>query len=220
MKTIPYLILAIITTIFMSCRHEHGPDTHTHGPDTHTHDAEAEETSHTHNAEDRGDGHSHYDEQTEHLPFTYLAMNGEFHLNPGDSISQNDPRNPSRLKLTTTDEPGSITKMQFYDHDDISKKLAECGYEYIGSRPDPHYYPKESKTSIWDVFKKVKDFSGDCMSFEYVISRSPHGDPIHMHLRYGKDVEALLAMSNDEEDSNFNPWWATYCDINRTTSCD
>ncbi|MEL6803448.1 MAG: hypothetical protein AAFO91_06680, partial [Bacteroidota bacterium] len=76
------------------------------------------------------------------------------------------------------------------------------------------------KTSIWDVFKKMTDISGDCMNYEYVISRSPHGDPIHMHLRYGQDLEALLAMSNDEEDDKFNPWWATYCDIDRTTACD
>ena len=109
-------------------------------------------------------------------------MKGEFDLNPGDSLSQNDPRNPGRL--------------------------------------DPHYYPKESKTSIWNVFKKVKDFSGDCINYNYVISRSPHGDPIHMHFRYGEDIEALLAMSNDEKDSNFNLWSATYCDIERTTACD
>lgn len=208
------MTLGVIGTFFISCGHEHGPGTHTHGP-------EGEEAAHTHGPDERGDGHSHYNaNEATPPPFTYLAMNGEFHLNPGDSLSQNDPRNPSRLELTTSDEAGSITKMVFYAHDDMNKKLAECGYEFIGSRPDPHYYPKESKTSIWDVFKKVEDFSGDCMNYSYVISRSPHGDPIHMHFRYGNDVEALLAMSNDEEDSSFNPWWATYCDIERTTSCD
>ncbi len=215
MKILPFSCLLICATIMAGCGHEHGPDTHTHGPD-------GVEVPHTHGPDDRGDGHSHYDANAsaEMPAFTYLAMNGEFHLNPGDSMSNNDPRNPGRLKLTTSKEAGSKTRMVIYDHTDFNNQLAECGYEFIGSRPDPHYYPAESKTSIWDVFKKVEDFSGDCSKYQYVISRSPHGDPIHMHFRYGEDVENLLAMSNDKEDANFNPWWATYCDIERTTACD
>ncbi len=213
MKDFFLLLLSTSTLILFSCGHEHGPDTHTHGP-------EDDEISHSHSTEKRGDGHSHYQNEAENPPFTYLSMNGEFHLNPGDSMSKNDPRNPGRIELTTTEEKGSITRMVFYDHDDKNQKWADCGYEFIGSRPDPHYYPELSKTSIWDVFKKVEDFSGDCMNYEYVISRSPHGDPIHMHLRYGADVEELLAMSLDAADENFNPWWATYCAIDRTTSCD
>ncbi len=211
MKVVTILLSGMILTLFISCGHEHGPNTHTHG---------SSEKENTHHAENRGDGHRHEQNKEMDLPFSYLSMDGEFHLNPGDSISQNDPRNPGRIKLVTSQDAGTITKMTFYDHDDINKKLAECGYEFIGSRPDPHYYPDRSKTSIWDIFKKVKAFSGDCENYEYVISRSPHGDPVHMHLRYGNDVNELLAMSNDEEDGDFNPWWATYCDINRTTSCD
>lgn len=212
LRSLPALALAAGTFLFVSCGHEHGPDTHTH-------DEDGEEVAHSHDGE-RGDGHSHYDSGADRPAFTYLAMNGEFQLNPGDSLSQDDPRNPSRLQLTTDDEAGSTTKMVFYAHDDMNQKLAECGYEFVGSRPDPHYFPEQSKTSIWDVFKKVTDISGDCMNYQYVISRSPHGDPIHMHFRYGKDVEELLAMSNDAEDNNYNPWWATYCDIDRTTACD
>ncbi|MEM7572747.1 MAG: hypothetical protein AAF433_07595 [Bacteroidota bacterium] len=216
MKSINHLLLALFflasPMLFLACGgHEHGPDTHTH---------DSEEVGHTHAAGERGDGHSHYHSHDDRPPFTYLSMNGEFHLNPGDSLSQKDPRNPGRLILETSDENGSLTKMTFFDHDDLSLKLAECGYHFIGSRPDPHYYPEQSKTSIWDVFEKVEDFSGDCMNYQYVLSRSPHGDPIHMHLRYGNDVESILAMSNDEEDDRFNPWWATYCDIDRTTACD
>lgn len=205
--------------------HAHGSDSHSHGAETHTHGNESHThgpgvIGHTHGPGERGDGHSHYNEVSERPPFTYLSMNGEFHLNPGDSMSQNDPRNPGRLVLETSDEKGTLTKMTFFDHTDLDKQLAECGYQYIGSRPDPHYYPEQSKTSIWDIFEKVEDYSGDCMNYKYVISRSPHGDPIHMHLRYGDDVESLLNMSNDAEDNQFNPWWATYCDINRTTACD
>ncbi len=211
------LSLVATTALFFGCGHE---TDHEHGPDTHTHGPNGEEIPHTHGPDDRGDGHSHYTTTADKPAFTYLAMNGEFHLNPGDSLTLNDPRNPSRLQLTTDDEAGSLTTMVFYAHDDMDQKLAECGYQFVGSRPDPHYYPNQSKTSIWDVFEKVEDYSGDCLPYAYVISRSPHGDPIHMHLRYGKDVEALLTMSNDEVDENFNPWWATYCDIERTTACD
>lgn len=211
-RILTLFVSCAVFTVFMSCGHEHGPDTHTHGPD-------GKEITHTHSPDDK-DGHSHYESDTTRPAFTYLTMNGEFHLNPGDSMSQNDVRNPGRLEMTTSDKAGSITTIVFYDHDNMNKKIAECGYEFIGSRPDPHYYPEKSKTSIWDVFKKVKDFGGDCMNYKYVISRSPHGDPIHMHLRYGDDVEALLAMSNDPKDAKFNPWWPVYCDINRTTNCD
>ena len=215
MRAFFILLLSLNILILFSCGHEHGPNTHTHGPA----DGQISD-SHSHSSDERGDGHSHMNNKAENPPFSYMTLNGEFHLNPGDSISQNDPRNPSHLKFTTSDEPGSITKMVFYHHDEKNKIWAECGYEFIGSLPDPHYYPEISKTSIWDIFKKVEDYSGDCMNFKYVISRSPHGDPIHMHLRYGEDVEALLAMSSDEKDKKFNPWWATYCDIDRTTSCD
>ena len=179
------------------------------------------EASHSH---DNGTAHSHSHGGKTHThgapSFTYLKMNGDFKMNLNDSMTQNDPRNPSRLTLSTTTKAGSLTRMTFYDHNDIEKKLAECGYEFIGSRPDPHYYPKESKTSIWDVFEKKEDYDGDCSNYKFVLSRSPHGDPIHMHLRYGNDVDSILALSNAEYDSQFNPWWATYCDIERTTSCD
>ncbi len=195
----------------------YGCHSHEHG-EGHSHDHSHGTDGHTHAPGERGDGHSHYEKSGS--PFTYLSMNGEFHLNPGDSMSQNDPRNPGRLLLATSKEKGTSTRMTFFGHSDTEKMLAECGYEFIGSRPDPHYYPAESKTSIWDVFMKKEDYAGDCSPYMYVLSRSPHGDPIHMHLRYGDDVEKILAMSNDAEDGNFNPWWATYCDIERTTSCD
>ncbi len=239
MKSTPFLLscLLFLSALALSIGCGQGPSADTHTPastgESHTHTHESGNENHTHTPApgtgshshshapgERGDGHSHYHDAVERPPFTYLTMNGEFHLNPGDSMSQNDPRNPGRLILTTSSDKGSLTKMTFFDHSDVEKQLAECGYHFIGSRPDPHYYPEQSKTSIWDVFEKVEDFSGDCSKYKYVLSRSPHGDPIHMHLRYGDDVERILAMSNDAEDDQFNPWWATYCDINRTTACD
>ncbi|MDO4762831.1 MAG: hypothetical protein Q4A00_00390 [Flavobacteriaceae bacterium] len=142
--------------------------------------------------------------------FAYLAMNGEFKIDPNDKQTVNDPRNPSRLVLFTSEEKGTNTTMEFYHHSDEKKLLAKCAYQYIGSRPDPHYFPAASKTSIWDIFEKVEDIEGDCSKFKYVISRSPHDVPPHMHLRYGDDVEALLNMSKDHKDDNFNPWWPEY----------
>lgn len=211
------LILAALSFFIVYCTHSQAEDGHTHDHDgtAHTHDHGAGTHTHGHG----GDGHSHPNADGSPA-FRYLAMNGEFRMNPNDSLTENDPRNPSRLVLKTSEDKGSLSRMAFYAHDDMEQKLAECGYQYIGSRPDPHYFPEQSKTSIWDVFQKVEDYDGDCAAFKYVLSRSPHGDPIHMHLRYGDDVEALLAMSNDEEDDQFNPWWSTYCDIDRTTSCD
>lgn len=208
------LILAIFSVGCKEQPHSHDDGhTHTHGDEEHAHDGQP------HSHANGGDGHTHAADAGEQPAFTYLRMNGEFKMNPGDSLTQNDPRNPGKIQLTTTDEKGSVTKIAFFDHDDLSKKLAECGYEYIGSRPDPHYYPGESKTSIWDIFKKVENFEGDCSKYTYVISRSPHGDPIHMHLRYGNDVEELLQNSNLEKDSKFNPWWPTFCDINQKDPC-
>lgn len=149
------------------------------------------------------------EEQIKHR-FAYLAMQGTFEMKKSDSLTVNDPRNVSKLVLNTSAEKGTLTKMAFFSYADASIKLAECGYQYIGSKPDPYYFPSKSKTSIWDVFEKVEDYSGDCSKYKYVISRSPHDNPRHMHLRYGNDVDALLNMSNDDEDENFNPWWATY----------
>ncbi len=173
--------------------------------------------------DDHYHGHSHAQATEEHGHahlFSFLNMNGEFRMDPEDESVRNDPRNPSRITLKTTEDAGSMTRMKFYDHNDANKLLADCGYEFIGSRPDPHYYPEESKTSIWDVFEQKENFEGDCGAYQFVISRSPHGEPIHMHLRYGQDVDELLAMSNMPEDpENFNPWWSLYCDIHRNTTC-
>ena len=131
--------------------------------------------------------------------YAYLEMNGTFEMDPKDSLTVNDSRNPSKIILSTTDKPGTLTKMTFFHHDDKTKKWAECGYQYIGSRPDPFYFPNTSK----------------CEEFKYVISRSPHDSPLHMHLRYGDNVEDLLNMSKNPKDDKFNPWWAEYIYANK-----
>ncbi len=216
MKFTKMIALGVAASLAISCQNaetknqpkeEHD---HTHGEAGHGHEHDTEE-AHMHGGEH---GHTH------EMVFSFLRMDGEFQMDPVKENVRNDPRNPSRIVLETTEEAGTLTRMAFYKHNDPSALWAEGGYEFIGSRPDPHYYPDESKTSIWDVFELKKGYEGDTEKFKYVISRSPHGEPIHMHLRYGKNVEELLQMSNMEEDSaNYNPWWSLYCDINRNTSC-
>lgn len=207
-----YLLgLFIIISIAVGCKHSHDhPHPHPHDHD-HPHDH-----PHPHPHEDGKDGKKMKAKQQ----FTYLTMNGEFIMSPGDEKTENDPRNPSRLIMSTSSEAGTLTKIKFYDHKDVNKMLANCGYQFIGSKPDPHYFPSKSKTSIWDIFEKVENYEGDCASYKYVLSRSPHDVPVHMHLRYGDNVEVLLNMSKDEEDkANFNPWWATYCGVNQPNAC-
>jgi hypothetical protein len=54
-----------------------------------------------------------------------------------------------------------------------------------------------------------------CRRFTYVALRAPHGNPVHMHLRYGDErssFQSLLAMSNGPEDkTKLDPWWSVYC---------
>lgn len=147
--------------------------------------------------------------------FTYLTMNGEFQMDTKDLQTINDIRNPSRIILSTPTEKGTTTTMSFFNHFDSNKLEAKCEYQYISSRPDPYYFPNTSKTSIWDIFEKVESLVGNCEKYEFVISRSPHDTPLHMHLRYGYDVDKLLNMSHDAKDDKYNPWWAEYIEAKK-----
>ncbi|NJL99605.1 MAG: hypothetical protein HC924_12780 [Synechococcaceae cyanobacterium SM2_3_2] len=55
-----------------------------------------------------------------------------------------------------------------------------------------------------------------CQAFQFVALRSPHGDPVHMHMRYGDTdssfAELLEISTLDEDPESFNPWWSLYCD--------
>jgi hypothetical protein len=98
----------------------------------------------------------------------------------------------------------------------------ECRYVYKGAEGDPFYYPDRSKTSIWDLFEFVSG-AGDCKAFYYIIIRVPHGDPVHMHLRYGDERSSfrkLLEMSDGPEDkTQLDPWWSVYC-AEGVSGCD
>lgn len=206
--TLRLSLLAAVALIATGCGDAAaGPDDdHVHGPDTHTH--EGATASHTHEG-----GYTH--------AFTYLGMNGEFEMDPEQAATRNDPRNPSRIRLATTEEAGTGTRMAFYAHDNPDQLVADCGYQYAGSQPDPYYFPDESKTSIWDVFEQTETYEGDCAAYTSVISRSPHGSPAHMHLRYGTDTDELLAMSTVAVDSSrFEPWWPLYCEEGVTETCE
>ena len=200
------LALALAGLPLAGCQDSVASTDHEHGPDTHTHDGATAAAGHTHEG-----GHA----------FTYLGMNGEFEMDPEQAATRDDPRNLSRIRLATTEEAGTGTRMAFYAHDDPDRLVADCGYQYAGSEPDPHYFPGESKTSIWDVFEQTEAYEGDCGAYTAVVSRSPHGSPAHMHLRYGTDADDLLAMSLAPVDSSrFEPWWALYCEAGVTETCE
>lgn len=138
----------------------------------------------------------------------YLGVDGTFTIDTKE-VSATDPRNPKRVVLQ------KMETFSFYkDLNGRTPMAANCHYTYKGAAGDPFYYPKQSKTSIWDLFELV---SGDaaCNNFYYVALRAPHGNPIHMHMRYGdakSSFSELLKMSNAPEDKkSINPWWSVYC---------
>lgn len=140
----------------------------------------------------------------------YLGVDGAFILG-GDETSSEDPRNPGRVVFE---------KMEFFSfYTDIEgeEPIAEnCRYAYRGAAGDAFFYPDRSLGSIWDMFELRNTDEETCQPFKYVVLRSPHGDPVHMHMRYGDEETSfgeLLDISLLEEDpESFNPWWSLYCD--------
>lgn len=146
----------------------------------------------------------------------YLGVDGVFTLDTSVPSSLHDPRNPGRIEFD------AMEQFSFYRDMAGSDPIAEnCQYAYQGATPDPFYYP-EFQTSIWDLFELVSDDPA-CSGFNYVALRSPHGDPIHMHVRYGGETssfDTLLQMSLAEPDAaELNPWWSLYC-AEGVTACD
>jgi hypothetical protein len=146
----------------------------------------------------------------------YLGLDGVFTLDQNE-LSATDPRNPPRVAVR------QMEVFAFYADLAGATPLAEdCHYVYKGAEGDPFYYPNESKTSIWDLFEFVSG-DGDCKAFYYLIIRAPHGDPVHMHLRYGDERSSfrqLLEMSDGPEDkTKLDPWWSVYC-AEGVSGCD
>jgi hypothetical protein len=147
----------------------------------------------------------------------YLGIDGIFNIDTAE-ISASDPRNPRRIVFK------KMEFFSFYEDSSGQRPIAQnCRYVYKGAAGDPYYYPKQSKTSIWDLFELV---SGEqaCNKFYYVTLRSPHGEPVHMHLRYGDNnssFKSLLQVSNlgPENKNSINPWWSVYC-AEGVSGCD
>lgn len=146
----------------------------------------------------------------------YLGVDGVFTIDT-EEVSATDPRNPKRVVFQ------QMERFSFYKDLEGNTPIAEnCRYVYKGAAGDPFYYPKESKTSIWDLFELA---SGDeaCNNFYYVILRSPHGNPVHMHMRYANaesSFDKLLNLSDSPEDkTKIDPWWSVYCNEG-VTGCD
>ncbi len=138
--------------------------------------------------------------------FSFLNVNGTL---VSDDESREDPRNPDKIEMTTSTESNTTTRLTFYANGNPGRVWASGDYQYVGSEPDPHYFPGY-KTSVWDLFELQNGISGDADAFRYVMFRSPHSNPVHVHMRYGAaGFEALLDMSKDPE-SGFDPWWSTY----------
>ncbi|MDX2272846.1 MAG: hypothetical protein NW237_13005 [Cyanobacteriota bacterium] len=141
----------------------------------------------------------------------FLGVDGTFTLDTSLESSTQDPRNPGRVVFK------QMEYFSFYKDMEGKTPLAEnCRYVYRGAAGDPFYYPEKSLGSIWDMFElQTSNENSDCNQFKYVILRSPHGDPVHMHLRYGDDKSSFQALLDNslmaEDEATFNPWWSTYC---------
>ena len=158
--------------------------------------------------------HSEYTSPNADVP--YLGVDGVFTLDTSEPASLHDPRNPARIVFE------EMERFSFYRDLEGQQPIAEnCTYTYQGAAPDPFYYP-EFQTSIWDLFELAPG-NETCGGFQYVILRAPHGDPVHMHFRYGgtnSSFETLLNMSTDTPDEmELNPWWSLYC-AEGVTACD
>jgi hypothetical protein len=146
----------------------------------------------------------------------YLGVDGEFTIDT-QTITASDPRNPGKVVFK------EMEYFSFYRDLAGTMPIAEnCRYIYRGAAGDPYYFPTQFKTSIWDLFELAS--GGDtCKSFSYVILRSPHGNPIHFHMRYGaadSSFRKLLNLSDGPENPGaLDPWWSVYCTAG-TSGCD
>src|SRR5438552_13209442 len=139
----------------------------------------------------------------------HLGLHGVFTIDARE-LAAKDPRNPKRIVFT------EMTTASFFDDAEGKAPIArDCRYAYHGAGGDPYYYPARSKRSIWELLELTAGEAG-CHKFSYIVVRAPHGDPIHMHLRYGdarSSFASLLAISKEgpEDKTKLDPWWSAYC---------
>src|SRR5438105_12710043 len=134
----------------------------------------------------------------------HLGLHGVFTIDTQE-LAAKDPRNPKRVVFK------EMTTASFFDDAQGQTPIArDCRYVYRGAAGDPYYYPERSKRSIWELLELTSG-EASCRKFSYVIVRAPHGDPLHMHLRYGDDrssFQSLLAISTQgpEDKTKLDPW--------------
>ena len=138
----------------------------------------------------------------------YLGVNGTFTLDQQE-LAARDPRNPKRVVFE------KMERFSFFDDLQGRQPIAkDCVYAHRGPAGDPYYYPDRAKTSIWELFE-LQSGEPACRRFSYVALRAPHGNPVHMHLRYGDErssFQSFLGMSDGPEDkTKLDPWWSVYC---------
>lgn len=143
--------------------------------------------------------------------FPYEVANGERVADPGSETTTSDPRNPSRVVLTTTAAAGTDSRFVFYKHEAPNEIWADCDFQVRYTMPDPSAFPGD-KLALWDAFELTATNSGACASFERVVMFWTDEGRV-MHLRYGTEpFEGLLSQSLASDGSS---WWSRYCEPGR-----
>lgn len=148
----------------------------------------------------------------------YLANHGTFLLDDHDETSFSDDRNPLLIIADTDETPNSEAIFYFFfsldpSHPDYERNAEDCRYQYVGSRPDPFYFPR-SKGSVWDLFALAPEQPEACEHYAHLAIRSPHGDypDMHMHFRYGDSHTSfsdILSKKFSDPESPY-AWWSSY----------
>jgi hypothetical protein len=140
--------------------------------------------------------------------FPYEIANGERVADPTSETTNTDPRNPSRLTLSTPAEAGTESRFVFYKHAAPAEIWADCNFQVRYTMPDPSAFPGD-KLALWDAFELTGTNSGVCAAFERVVMFWTDGGRV-MHLRYGTEpFEALLSQSLVDNSAS---WWSRYCE--------
>lgn len=143
--------------------------------------------------------------------FPYEVANGERIPDPTSETTAADPRNPSRILLTTTADAGTDSRFVFYRHNAPNEIWADCDFQVRYTMPDPSAFPGD-KLALWDAFELTGTNSGACASFERVVMFWTDEGRV-MHLRYGTEpFEGLLSQSLASDGSD---WWSRYCEPGR-----
>lgn len=151
---------------------------------------------------------------TQSAPFRYLIANGTFTLAP-DAPGWDDPRNPRRVVLATSDAPGSASEFSFYADVDGAEPLAEgCTYQYNRTQPDQALFPIDSD-AIWIMFELLEGAPAACEAYDIVAftaidDASAEAGEARLSMRYGSEgYDALVSERFSLSDAP-EVWWNHY----------